>query len=511
MRGFEAGLAPSTVLALLALCVLQASAGTMVDLAETRVPTVVGESPGDRLGSGLGAGDLDGDGTIEIAASAPGHDPDGNGNASGAVYILHAERVVTSDHVSKPDSMSSLTILGSHPRERFGETVLVTDLNGDGIDDLVVGAPEWGPGENMYAGRVYVFVGPMAESGYVRCEESADAVIRGERPGDRLGSSIEAADLDGDGIDELLISAFRASDERGVRAGSVYVLRSTSLFGERRDRTVKEVALTEIRGEKEGDALRGIAVRSGRSEPTAMLALGAYHADGPGVSRVDAGKIYLMRGDEIASMPPHSTVEIDAPFILGPHPRALLGRSLAAGDIDGDGADDLAVSAYASRGRSRKADASGEVFVLFGSDDGAPDTLDLREAKVPRFRSASRWDLFGLPIMLCDLNGDGSADLVVSAQFADADDGARQRCGGVYVFRGGLRSVMEAKSGEAKLADVIILGGREFDALGGALAAAPVSGDRPDLIVGAPEARDQEGGEAAGKLHVIPAHLLAAR
>ena len=270
---------------------------------------------------------------------------------------------------------------------------------------------------------------------------------------------------------------------------------------------VAEASILEIQGESEGDALSGIAVASGDEGLPAVLALGAYQADGRTGKDIDAGRAYLLTVDDLADTSriisvggPHSTV------ILGPHPRSLLGRSLAAGDVDGDGSPDFVVSAYASRGKDSKADASGEAFVIYGPPAAWPDSLDLSDEAVPRFRSESRWDLFGLPTMLSDLNGDGRAELVVSAQFADLE--GRRRCGKVYVLRGGPRSVVMAKAGKADLADVTLTGPAKLCAIGGALATAPGTGRYPDLILGAPDARSATAGEAAGMVLLAPSSVL---
>jgi hypothetical protein len=499
------------ILSLVVLSAAQAIAGTLVDLADTPVPTLLGTSPGDRFGYAVATGDLDGDGRTELVIAAPGHDPVGGPVDAGAVYVFDAGVVASLDEPVAADSIALLTIVGGHAQQRLGESLLVADLNGDSVDDLVVASPAGGSGTSMQAGRVYLFHGPLSPGGTTRVDDLADDTVRGTRPGDRFGSSLAAADIVGDGVHELLVSAFRAADASGVRAGSVYIIRMKSLAGGGTDRTASETALAEIRGEGEGDALRGIAVLRGAGGAPPMLALGAYHADGPGGSLTDCGKIYMVRGDEIASLPLHSAFEIDAPVILGPHPRSFLGRSLATGDMDGDGLDDLAVSAYASRLRMRKADASGEVFLVFGSDGGPPHTLDPSDDAVPRFSSESRWDLFGLPILMRDVSGDGTADLIVSSQFADSDDGKRQRCGKIHVYRGGLRSVINAKTGKAKNADAAIVGGGAFDSIGGSLAVVTPSDGGIGLVVGAPDAPDANGGAAAGKTHLIPARLLQDR
>ncbi len=496
-----------TVLLCVALAATAVEAATVVDLAETEVPHILGAAMGDRLGYAVAGGDMDGDGDDELVVSAPGSDI--SGTDAGAVYIFEAE-VLGSDGPASPGDAAT-TFTGSHPLERFGETLCVADVNGDGQADLLIGSPGWGPGERMLSGRVYVLLGPIAPGGPATGFSQADAVVDGVRAGDRLGSSIVVTDVLGEAGAEVIVSACRASDAANVRTGSVYIIEATLLASGPRDEPVASVSSAELRGEAEGDALCSVAVaRRGPSSPT-LVALGAYQADGNS-NAIDAGKVYLVRGDWIASLPLHESMEIDAPVIVGPHPRSFFGGALAAGDMDGDGLDDIAASAYASRAHRKKADASGEVFLMFGSASPPPRVLDLSGADVPRFVSESRWDLFGLPLMFTDTNGDGRDDLVVSAQFADADD-ARRRCGTVYVFRGGPRSVIEVKMGKAELADVIVIGAQAFDKIGSSLAAVRLTGERPDLVIGAPDAGENEldphaGEPSAGMVLVVPEGLV---
>lgn len=494
----------------MAACPLHAA--SVIDLAETDVPRILGSAPGDRLGYAVGVGDLDGDGDDELVVSAPGVDVSEIGPDAGAVYIFDSENIARIDRPCSPAD-AVLTITGSHPLERFGKTICVADVNDDGAADLLVGSPDWGPGERIFSGRVYVFLGPLAGGGTTRCQSLAGAIIDGARAGDKLGSSMAVADVLAADGPELLVSAYRATDATHVRAGSVYVVRSDALVGGPRERDVQAAASSELRGESEGDALRGMAVANHDPSSTVVVAIGAYQADGPS-DMIDAGKVYLVRGDAIQAFPLHASIGIDASVILGPHPRSFLGRSIASGDMDGDGLEDIAVSAYASRAHRKKADASGEVFLVFGSDARPPDLLDLSTADVPRFESDSRWDLFGLPIMFADMNGDGRDDLIVSAQFSDVGD-ARRRCGSVYLFRGGPRSVIEVKTGKADRADVIVEGASAFDAIGSSLAVGRLTGEQPDLVVGAPDAGENElGGSrnvpSAGMALIIPAEVLRA-
>ena len=103
-------------------------------------------------------------------------------------------------------------------------------------------------------------------------------------------------------------------------------------------------------------------------------------------------------------------------------------------------------------------------------------------------------------------------DIAMAAQFADLLDRGRQRCGEVYVVRGSLRSVMNAKASSAELADVTITGAGGLEALGGALLAAELVGDaKADLVIGAPDAVGPKLEQREGRVYVVPGERLVGR
>ncbi len=435
-----------------------ASAGTVIDLSTQRVPTVVGAGAEEQFGYAGDSGDLDGDGETELIVGAPGRPTPGAAGPAGAVYILDAGSVAALEAPAEALALAWAVISGMTPGERFGETVLVADVNADSLPDLIVGAPSWGPGEQVATGRIHIFLGPLAASSTLLAAD-ADVTIHGEAPGNHFGSSLASGDIDRDGAADLLVSAFRAGPADAPGAGRVYVISAGALRAAGRRAPAADVASSVITGNARGDALRGIAVVATGIDERTFVALGSYHADGRARESVDVGSVAIVDGAALLSAPRHSVGEFEASIILGPRPRGFLGRSIASGDIDDDGTSDLLLSAYASRGKNRKADASGEVFVVFGDAAGFPDTLDLARGAVPAFSGRERWDLFGLPVLL---------------------------------------------------ADVIIVGEASQDALGGCLFAAPAEGRSLHLVIGAPDAGRSEV-ERSGKIHLIPAELLTGR
>ncbi|MEQ1506776.1 MAG: FG-GAP repeat protein [Myxococcota bacterium] len=167
----------------------------------------------------LTTGDLDGDGWAELVAGSAGQ-PAWGLNPDGALGWAFAVRDPVVGDVAFPDA-SWLVVEGLDPAEGFGADAAVGDFNGDGCADLAVGAN--GSDLNAYSppGKVYVFDGPF--TGGTLSAADADVVLQGEVDWDFFGFALAVGDYDGDGIDDLAVSA-PWDDTAGWEAGSVYIL-----------------------------------------------------------------------------------------------------------------------------------------------------------------------------------------------------------------------------------------------------------------------------------------------
>ncbi|MEM9530548.1 MAG: integrin alpha [Pseudomonadota bacterium] len=382
------------------------------------------------------------------------------------------------------------------------------DVNGDGVDDLIIGAPYAGG----YAGRSYVVFGSAA--GLPQPVElsalngSNGFAINGESADDRSGHSVSTAgDLNGDGVVDLVIGAPYA-DAPGADAGRSYVVFGTA------DVFAQPLELSSldgengfvINGEAAGDRLGSSVGAAGDLNRDGIddLIIGA---DGSDAGGTDAGRSYVLFGTRggfpatlsLSSLTGTNGFALDG-AIGGEGAGAAVG---AAGDINGDGINDVVIGANLA---SPNGDASGRGYVVFGTTSAFPNPLvlsSLSGADGFAINGEAEFDFFGQSVSAAgDVSGDGLDDVVISARLADANGRSSGRAYVVFGSRNAFASPLEA-SGLAGTSGFIVNGEAEGDSAGRSVSAAgDVNNDGfGDFVIGALFA--DPNGDNSGRGYVV--------
>jgi hypothetical protein len=397
------------------------------------------------------AGDMNGDGYADVIVGAPLNDTGASDGGRALVFFGGPGA----------DDVPDLTLIGTSATELLGYSVASAgDFNGDGFDDVIVGAPFNDTG-GANIGRAYIFFGgPNPDA-------IADITFTGVAPGDEFGYSVASAgDVNGDGYGDLIVGA-PLNDAAGLDAGRAYVF-----YGGPATDNLIDITVT---GATAGDGFGTAAASAGdfNGDGYGDFAAGAPYND---VIGVDAGAAYLYFGG------PGEDASVDLTF-NGAVAGDQFGFSLDnAGDVNGDGFGDLLVGAPLNDTAGANA---GRAYVFYGgplADNVADLTLS----------GAVAGDQFGNAVARAgDANADGFADLIVGAPFNDAGG---TNAGRAYVFFGA--------AAPNTVADITITGVVGSDELGLAVAGAgDVNGDGfAEVVTGAPG--NDIGGANAGRAYV---------
>ncbi|NUP13480.1 MAG: hypothetical protein HOW73_46170 [Polyangiaceae bacterium] len=504
---------------------LQASltSGLCMEVAAHRITdgaTAGGAQAEDRFGHATITGDFNGDGRADLAVGSPYEHIDGHADA-GAVNVIYGSRYgLTSAGNQMWDQDSPGVPGGASADDRFGSVLAVGDFNGDGKDDLAIGAPGEDVSGYTDAGAVYVLYGSpsgLTSSGSQGWDQNAPNVAGGAEKGDGFGAALAAGDFNGDGKDDLAIGVPDEDLAGGNDGGMVHVLRGTSIGLSAVGDPGFDQDSANVSGSVESGDRFGAALAAGdfNGDGKDDLAIGAPNEDLSGGN--DGGMVHVLRGTtsglSAVGDPGFSqdSTNIEGSVEAGDR----FGWSLAAGDFNGDGKDDLAIGApYEDAGGQNDA---GMVHILSGSLFGlvASSDLGLTQDSPSVPGSIQQGDKLGWSLATGDFNGDGKDELAIGVPYEDL--GAGQDAGSMLVLRGSASGLTTQNSVTFDQGSSGVEGSEEGDdRFSYSLTAGDFNGDGiDDMAIGAPgEDLEQGGGDDDGIVNVLygsPSYLSASR
>lgn len=433
-----------------------------------KIVKIKGIEANSDLGYCVSAGDINGDGFSDVMMT--GFSYSGLLGTSSIVYVLYGGKGATFNvdlkklTASQGFKITSGSALTYSPRFQVNSA---GDVNGDGVDDIIIGSYSSNPSGRTGAGTTYIIFGSKVRLGDIdvrKLTSKQGFTISGANDGDMLGMSVSSTgDFNGDGIADIVIGAYNAKPAGCNCTGAVYVI-----YGSKQG-----FSNIDLKNLSANQGFEIISSNSADGTGNAVSHAGDVNGDGIGdlviggcfsnpLGRNYAGSAYIIYGSKqgFSNMDLKQITAAQGLHIVGANNNDRLGYSVdAAGDVNGDGIDDVLIGAYCASPLGRN--CSGAAYVIYGTKSGFSQQLDLNSfnsAQGFRIMGYRAYDQLGYSVSWAgDVNGDKIDDVVVGAPLTNQS--GVDTSGAAYVIFGSKSGLSDINVGNLSPSQGIFAGG----------------------------------------------------
>lgn len=365
-----------------------------------------GEDSGDQLGTALAVGDFNNDFIDDVAIGA--YNAQDSGIRPGKVYIIYGKNGLNSQVSTQQNiremivsySMVNTMLLGKDSGDQFGISLASLDVNNDGIDDLVVGAPfAWG--QDFYkSGAVYVFFG--AKDGI---PSNPNYSLYAKSPNEKFGAVLSGGHIISKETDDIAVGAYLADKDGLDQSGRVYVFKFNNTNNTSSERFSK---VTLSGNTDKGWFGFSMAVGNLNNDEYDDLAVSTFPYKGDH----SEAKISIFYGNNKINKSAANIV------IKNPESEAFLGASVILKDMNSDNLQDIILGA--PNIATSKSGEEGKVYII-NNNDGFVSEYDIQNYgydTIIHGEIADDW--FGADMNVLDFNHDGKKDIAVGSRYGDS-------------------------------------------------------------------------------------------